>query len=114
MESVRGVGARVGVIRRRRGLTQAELAGRIGRSAEAVSSLERGKHLPSLDILQRLAAALDMPIQEFFAPAAEAESPEHAALYGELLDTARTLPLAELDLTVRIVATVARWHADGR
>jgi transcriptional regulator with XRE-family HTH domain len=127
MDSVRGVGVRVGLIRRRRGLTQAELAGRIGRSIEAVSSIERGRHRPSLGILERLAEALDVPIREFFPPAApdaanaaapeatpgaDARSPERAALYGELIDTARVLPVAELDLTVQLVAIVSRWRAE--
>lgn len=114
MESLRGVGARIGAIRRRRGLTQKELAGQVGRSVNTVSSLERGQHLPGLGILQSLAAALDVPIREFFTPGGEAENPELAALYGELLDTARTLPVAELEMTVQIVAIVARRHADER
>lgn len=113
METARCIGARVGVIRKRRGLTQADLAERIDRSVEAVSSLERGKHMPSFDILQRLASALDVPIQDFLAPAgcgSEAASPEHAALFSELLATARALPLADLEKAVKIIGVVAGQH----
>lgn len=103
------IGVRIGVLRRRRGLTQAELAGLIDRSVEAVSSLERGKHMPSLDILQRLSEALDVPVRDFFAPdGGDGDNPKQAALYSELLDAARTLPLADLELAAGMVGLMAR------
>lgn len=109
MDSGRCIGARIGVIRKRRGLTQVELAERIDRSVEAVSSLERGKHAPSFDILQRLAAALDVPMHDFFAPAGGgAENPKRAALFSELQDAARGLPLADLELAAGMVGLLAR------
>jgi transcriptional regulator with XRE-family HTH domain len=117
MESEPGIGARIGAIRKLRGLTQAALARRIGRSAEAVSSIERGKHQPSFDILQRLAGALGVPMHDFLPPdddSGDAESPRHAALCRELLDSARIRTLPELEMTARIVAMVARRHADDR
>jgi transcriptional regulator with XRE-family HTH domain len=112
MESAGCVGRRIRAIRKRRGLTQEQLAARIERSAETVSALERGRNMPTLGILRRLAVALDVPIRDFFAPAGggEAESPKHAALFSELLADARTLPLAELEMTVGIVGVVARRH----
>lgn len=42
------------------GLSQAELAGRMGTSQSAISRIESGQHKISLDTLQRLAAALDV------------------------------------------------------
>lgn len=110
MDTVRCVGVRIGAFRKRRGLTQAELAGRIGRTAESVSALERGRHTPSFETLQRLAAALDVPVREFFAPpgGGVAESPRQAALFSELLATARTLPPADLELAAGIVGLMAR------
>jgi transcriptional regulator with XRE-family HTH domain len=44
--------------RRALGLTQAQLAERIGVDTETVSRFERGKHLPSLTTLERLAGVL--------------------------------------------------------
>lgn len=113
MESARCVGLRIGAIRRRRGLKQAELAARIDRTVVSVSGIERGVHPPSFDMLQRLASALGVPVRDFFAPGGddgEADDPEQAALCGELLDTARTLPLADLQMTVDLVGVVARKH----
>ncbi|MGH8326966.1 MAG: helix-turn-helix domain-containing protein [Steroidobacteraceae bacterium] len=50
------------VIRRRMelGLTQEELAGRMGTSHSAISRIESGQHSTSVQTLQRLAAALEM------------------------------------------------------
>lgn len=115
MEPVCCIGARIGTLRRRRGLTQKELAKRIGRSVNAVSALERGRNKPTYDILRALAGTLGVSMRDFFAPAGgDADSPRQAALCSEMLDTARTLPPAELELTVRIVAVVARWYTDDR
>ena len=112
MESLSAIGARVRSFRKRRGLTQEELAGRIGRSAEALSVLERGRSTPTLPVLERLAKELEVPLRDFFAPAAApAQSPEEAAAFTALLDSLRGLPLAALELTARLVAAVAEFHA---
>jgi ribosome-binding protein aMBF1 (putative translation factor) len=44
--------------RTRTGLTQEELAARMGTSVSAISRLESGFHIPSLETLRKLAAAL--------------------------------------------------------
>ncbi|HTV75081.1 MAG TPA: helix-turn-helix transcriptional regulator [Candidatus Acidoferrales bacterium] len=44
--------------RTRTGLTQEELAKRMGTSVPAISRLESGFHMPSMKTLQRLAEAL--------------------------------------------------------
>lgn len=93
------------------------MAERIDRSVEAVSSLERGKHSPSLDILQRLASVLGVPIQDFLVPAGcgdKPDSPEHAALFSELLDTARAMPLSDLQMAVDLVGVVAKRYGVER
>lgn len=55
------IGNRVREFRRLSGLTQQELARRVGVSAVFISKTERGLKLPSLDTLLRLAKALDVP-----------------------------------------------------
>src|ERR671910_2660548 len=53
------VGERVAFYRRRRGLTQAVLAGLVGRSEDWLSKVERGeRQVRRLDVLTELAAAL--------------------------------------------------------
>ncbi|WP_212748774.1 helix-turn-helix transcriptional regulator [Nocardia cyriacigeorgica] len=60
-------------IRERRedlGLSQTELARRAGTSQAAISRLEAGEHVPTLNLLDRLAAALDATVDISFTSAA--------------------------------------------
>ncbi len=49
------------------GLTQAQLAERLGVDTETLSRFERGKHLPSLLTLERLAGVLFMTVGELLS-----------------------------------------------
>lgn len=53
--------------RRALGLTQAQLAERLGVDTETLSRFERGKHLPSLVTLERLAGLLLTTVGELLA-----------------------------------------------
>lgn len=46
-----------------RGLTQAELAKKIGTKQSAISRLESGQHNPTLGILRKIAEALDADLK---------------------------------------------------
>jgi len=61
------IGERVRIYRGRRGLSQKELAGLIGRSESWLSQVERGVASPSIASVQRIARALDTSIAELFA-----------------------------------------------
>ena len=114
MESLSAIGARVRTLRKRRGLTQAELAGRIGRSTEALSVLERGRSTPTLPVLGRLSEELAVPLRDFFAPAGQdGQGPEAAAAFTALVDCARLLPPGDLGLSARIVAVIAEARAEA-
>jgi len=60
------VGARIKELRRRAGLTQEQLAEQVELDARHLSRLEVGRHFPSLQSLERIATALDVPLVEFF------------------------------------------------
>lgn len=113
-DSTRRVGARIAAIRRHRGLTQTQVAARIGRSVNAVSSLERGRTTPPFDILLLVGRALGVSARDFFAPLGAEDgdggdgSPKQAALFGDLLDSARALPPVDLELAAGIVGLMAR------
>lgn len=63
-------GARIARARRRRGLSQAVLAGLVGRSESWLSQVERGKRrIDSHQVLTRLATVLRIDIDEITAPA---------------------------------------------
>lgn len=60
------IGARIKALRKQAGLTQEQLAERVGLDSRHLSRLEVGRHFPSLDSLELIASALNVPLVEFF------------------------------------------------
>lgn len=56
-----------------RGLSQAELANRLGVSRQTVISIESGRYLPSLPLAFRISALFDLSIEKVFNPEASKE-----------------------------------------
>ncbi len=50
--------------RKRRGMTQAELAAALGVSSQAVSKWENGRSCPDIQLLPQIAALFDVSIEE--------------------------------------------------
>lgn len=48
------------------GLTQADLAQKLGVSRQAVIALETDKHIPSLDLAYKISAVFDKPVEAIF------------------------------------------------
>jgi transcriptional regulator with XRE-family HTH domain len=70
------IGLAVRDARKRARLTQEALAERIGKSAEAISNVERGLALPTLSTLIAMARALDVPLSRLVAvPGEEVAKP---------------------------------------
>lgn len=69
------VGERVQILRKRKQLSQEELASRISIDTKSLSRLERGQHYPSLETLDRIRHELDVDLKDFFdfndSPSAE-------------------------------------------
>ena len=59
---------RLRVLRAERGWSQAELAGRIQASRQAVNAIETGKHDPSLSLAFRIAEDFGLSIEQVFQP----------------------------------------------
>ena len=57
---------RLRVLRAEREWSQAELAGRLDVSRQAVNAIETGKHDPSLGLAFRIARLFAMPVEEIF------------------------------------------------
>ncbi|HKT73237.1 MAG TPA: helix-turn-helix transcriptional regulator [Steroidobacteraceae bacterium] len=100
------VALRIRTIRKRRGLTQDELAEKIDRTGDAVSQLERGKSLPSFETLERLAVALDVPIRDFFDVSRSVESSQRTKLNTALLDIAGRLSEKDLQMAVNLLTVI--------
>ena len=61
------IGDRMKKRREELSLTQEELAGRMGCHQPDVSRLESGRQVPRVDTVQKIAAALDIPVTYFFS-----------------------------------------------
>lgn len=62
------LGRRLRHARRAKGLTLADLAGKVGTAASALSLVENGRREPKLSLLQSLADALATPLDELLRP----------------------------------------------
>lgn len=60
------LGTRIKEFRKARGLSQEQLAEMIGIEQKHVSRLEVGKSYPTIDRLEKIAGALDVPMGRFF------------------------------------------------
>lgn len=107
MSLKRSIGARVRQLREERRLTQDQLAEKIERSVDAISALERGVMLPSLNTVERLAEALHVPMAAFFDLTLESD-PNRSALVATLIGQASKLDDATLQIAVEQVASLAR------
>jgi transcriptional regulator with XRE-family HTH domain len=68
------LGARVRALRRERGLTLKGLGRLAGLSHPFLSQVERGLARPSIGSVERIAAALDVPVAQLWAPARQGAS----------------------------------------
>lgn len=81
----------IGQIRRRAGLSQAELARRAGMARSVVNAYEHGRRQPGADALARLAGAAGLELR--LAPAVRRLDDERAGrLLAQVLDLAEALP----------------------
>lgn len=62
----RRFGKRVRVLRKQANLSQEALAARADISVDFLGLIERGINAPSFETLEKLAKALDVPVQELF------------------------------------------------
>ena len=66
MDIKRAVGTRIKLVRQGNGLTQDQLAERVGLSSKYISGIERGVENPTMDNLIRLAKVLEVEPYDLF------------------------------------------------
>jgi transcriptional regulator with XRE-family HTH domain len=82
-------GQRIARARRRRGLSQAVLAGLVGRSESWLSQVERGRRdIDSHAVLTRLAEVLRIAIEQITTPGAGTDDGQHAYPAAALIEQA--------------------------
>lgn len=100
------VAMRIKVIRKRRGLSQEDMAALINRSPDTISNLERGVSLPTYETLDELAKGLKVPLADFFLDD-DTETAIRAEAMARLTDAARQLDDRTLHTAAAIVEVLA-------
>jgi transcriptional regulator with XRE-family HTH domain len=100
----REFGAALAARRRRRGLTQAQVAEIMGVEKETVSRMENGVISPTLLRLRQMAGILGCPLSDLFRdPSSDAEAQADA-----IADLLQELPREERVLVMNVVAELVR------
>lgn len=94
--------------RRQRNLTQADLSELIDRSVDAISNIERGKSLPSYELMSDLAEALAVDPSSMFEGANRQHNPERQKLLVKLTATAERLSKSDLLVAVAQIEALAK------
>lgn len=96
------IGQKVREFRQQRGMTQRELAERLGRQEVTISSIERGRNFPSEDTLSALVEHLGVPLNAFFEVGdLSSQDTERETAIARILAVVRTLPRRDLDIALR-------------
>ncbi len=102
----RQLGERVAARRRATGLTQAELAERARVSTETVSRLERGRTMPSISLLNKIARSMGADPADLLRSSAGRTKHERAVARLAALLSGHTS--AQVDMVVDVAARILR------
>ncbi len=103
------IGGVIWDLRRKRGMTQEQLAEKVGVSPPAVSKWETGASCPDIGLLAPIARALDTDVNTLLSFAADFPQERYSELMTELRDLAKTGGDATLD---RMEALLRRYPND--
>lgn len=95
-------GIRMKELRKSRGLSQEELAERADISSKYISRIEMGQGFPSIDVLAKLANALNVELKDFF------EFDHKTPNQKELKETLNTLLKEADEEKTRLLVKIAR------
>lgn len=110
------LGRQVKAAREAKRLTQDQLATLVERTPEALSNIERGHSVPSLDTLEALSTHLDIPISEFFQVAKEMEgkSPQRVRRETDVREVIKSLTDTNLEVALKQLQALADSQPKGR
>lgn len=113
-DALRIVGRRVKALRKEQGLSQEKLAEKVGKSVDAISSIERGVSMPMLETAYAMSEALGVRFFDLFreesqaleVEALPADVQELVHLVREQPDAVRRAVLEQAGTMVRLAKTL--------
>lgn len=106
------VGARIAASRRARGLSQEDLAGKVGLERTAITKIEVGRrHVNSLELV-RLAEVLDRPLQSFVSDPPTSIVSRRAAVAGGRDDHATDFAIEDVARDLQVLVDVRALSAN--
>ena len=109
-----GVRQRIRELRVERGYTQEQLCERAGISIDAVSRIEGGSRVPTLDTIERLARAFSVSPAAFLEKAPTVSEPRPAAPFRRIQALLAGQPDEVQRLAEQAVSAVVRAYSAGR
>ena len=103
MDKIQMIGIRIAEIRKQKGLTQEALAGKMEVSPKYLSSIERGRENPTLNMLINLADTLEVELEQIFTFIQIEDSKRRKALLESLLKKADD---EQLKLAIKVLKAV--------
>ena len=112
----RRFGAHLQSLREGKGLTQEQLAAKIGRSVDTVGNIERGINATKLETGHRLARALGIPLRDLFDidEATVATRPTKRRSLAKLIDLVSKYDDRSIDRLTALVTQALRISAKTR
>ena len=104
MEIKELIGMRIKSLRKAKGMSQEQLSEKIGISPKYLSSIERGKENPTLDIFMKLGAALNVELSEIFNFSVEGKSMKDLKTF--IANLMRGSDEEKLKLTAKIIRAI--------
>ena len=98
-------GQQLAFFRKRKGITQSELARAMGMTRKAIDYYERRATNPNLDFIQRAAKILDVPIAELLGeqPPSERHHPGPKSTLQRRLEEIQTLPRSKQNAILQVL-----------
>ena len=100
------IGARIADRRKATGLTQAQVAEAMGLSNDAISRMERGNIMPTVQRLVQLSELFDCETADFLTQS----SPTLPDQIRRVADLLASLPEAERESFLGLMETMMAWH----
>lgn len=109
-------GRRLAELRRERGLSQAELAERLGATRKTVDYYERRAANPSIEVIRRVAEALEVSPAELMEveAARRRAKPGPAGRLSQVFEEAARLPRRQQEKIAEVVLALVKQYAEQR